>query len=109
MRLISLDAGRYVLTNFGGEHIVLPKQTVRELVHHNLDMKSPVYDELKSKHFVLDGDSSVALDLLAVKYRTKQSLLANFTSLFMYVVTLRLRSQLSVLPGFPAIRRPACL
>jgi uncharacterized protein len=89
MRLISLDAGRYVLTNLVGEHIVLPKQTARELVHHDLDMASPVYDELKSKHFVLDRDSSVALDLLAVKYRTKQSLLANFTSLFMYVVTLR--------------------
>jgi uncharacterized protein len=89
MRLISLDAGRYVLTNFVGEHIVLPKQTVRELVRHDLDMTSLIYDELKSRHFVLDSDSSVALDLLAVKYRTKQSVLANFTSLYMYVVTLR--------------------
>jgi His-Xaa-Ser system radical SAM maturase HxsB len=89
MRLISLDAGRYVLTNFAGEYIVLPKQTVRQLIAHELDMASDAYDELKSRHFVLDGDSSVALDLLAVKYRTKQSLLASFTSLFMYVVTLR--------------------
>ena len=89
MRLISLDAGRYVLTNFAGEYVVLPKETVRQLVHHELDMASDVYEELASRHFVLDGDSSVALDLLAVKYRTKQSLLANFTSLFMYVVTLR--------------------
>ncbi len=89
MRLISLDARRYVLTNFAGEYIVLPKQTAAQLVHHQLDITSLVYDELKSKHFVVDGDSSVALDLLAVKYRTKQSLLANFTSLFMYVVTLR--------------------
>ncbi len=89
MRLISLDRDRYVLTNFAGEYLVLPKPIVRELVHHELDMSSVVYDELKSKHFVLDADSSVALDLLALKYRTKQSLLANFTSLFMYVVTLR--------------------
>ena len=89
MRLISLDPGRYVLTNFAGEHIVLQKETVRRLVHHELDMTSHVYDELKSKHFLLDGDSSAALDLLTVKYRTKQSLLAEFTSLFMYVVTLR--------------------
>jgi uncharacterized protein len=89
MRLISLDADRYVLTNFAGEYVALPKQTVRQLVHHELDMTSQVYDDLKSRHFVLDGDSSVALDLLAVKYRTKQSLLANFTSLFMFVVTLR--------------------
>ena len=89
MRLISLDPERYVLTNFAGEYVVLPKQVVRQLVRHELDMSSAVYEELASKHFVLDGDSSVALDLLAVKYRTKQSLLANFTSLFMYVVSLR--------------------
>lgn len=28
MRLLSLDADRYVLTNFAGEHVVLPKLTV---------------------------------------------------------------------------------
>jgi len=89
MRLISLDPDRYVLTNFAGEYIVLPKPAVRQLVHHELDMASDAYDELKSRHFVLDGDSDVALDLLAVKYRTKQALLAHFTSLFMFVVTLR--------------------
>lgn len=89
MRLISLDEDRYVLTNFVGEYVVVPKQTVRDLVRHELDTESAVFDELTSKHFVVDGDSSVALDLLAVKYRTKQSPLANFTSLFMFVVTLR--------------------
>ncbi len=89
MRLISLDAGRYVLTNFAGEYIVLPKATVQQLVHHELDTGSEVFEELASKHFVMGSGSDVALDLLAVKYRTKQSLLANFTSLFMFVVTLR--------------------
>lgn len=89
MRLISLDAGRYVLTNFAGEYVVLPKTTVRRLVRHELDATSDVFDELVSKHFVTLGGSGAALDLLAVKYRTKQSLLANFTSLFMFVVSLR--------------------
>ncbi len=89
LRLIALDALRYVLTNFAGEHVVLPKAIARQFIRHELDSNSAVYDELKSKHFLLDDDSTVALDLLAVKYRTKQSLLANFTSLFMFVVTLR--------------------
>ena len=89
LRFISLDSARYVLTNFAGEFAVLPKETAQRFIRHELDPKSAAYDELKSKHFLLDDDSSVALDLLAVKYRTKQSLLANFTSLFMYVVTLR--------------------
>ena len=89
MRLIALDLHRYVLTNFAGEYIVLPKETVVRLVRHELDTSSEAFEELSSRHFVLRGDSAVALDLLAVKYRTKQALLAHFTSLFMYVVTLR--------------------
>lgn len=89
LRFLSLDESRYVLTNFAGEFVVLPKDVARQFIRHQLDQDSDVYDELKSKHFLIDGDSSVALDLLAVKYRTKQSLLANFTSLFMFVVSLR--------------------
>ena len=89
MRLVALDADRYVLTNFVGEYIVLPKPAARQLVRHELDVHSDLFDELASRHFVMAGDSGVALDLLAVKYRTKQSMLAQFTSLFMFVVSLR--------------------
>jgi len=88
-RFLALDAKRYVLTNLAGEHIVLTKEVVRQFIRHQLEINSPIYNELKSRHFLVDGDSNVVLDLLAVKYRTKQSLLANFTSLFMFVVTLR--------------------
>lgn len=88
-RFISLDASRYVLTNFAGEHIVVTKEVCHRFIRHELEIHSDVYNELKSRHFLFDGDSDVALDLLAVKYRTKQSLLTNFTSLFMFVVTLR--------------------
>jgi len=89
LRFLSLDSNRYVLTNFAGEYAVLSKETARRFIRHELETASAAYEELKSKHFLIDDDSTVALDLLAVKYRTKQSLLANFTSLFMFVVTLR--------------------
>jgi uncharacterized protein len=89
LRFVALDAARHVLTNFAGEHLVLPKETLRRFVRHELRPDDPAYAELKSRHFLLDVASSVALDLLAVKYRTKQSRLAEFTSLFMFVVTLR--------------------
>jgi uncharacterized protein len=89
LRFLSLDAERYIATNFAGEHIVLPKVTLHALVRHQLPVTSPYYDELKGRHFLLDGDSTVALDLLAMKYRTKQAFLAQFTSLFMFVTTLR--------------------
>ena len=89
LRFISLDSDRYVLTNLAGEYFVVPKEVGRRFFRHELEINSPTYNELKARHFLIDGDSNVALDLLAVKYRTKQSLLANFTSLFMFVVTLR--------------------
>jgi len=88
-RFIRLDPDRYVLTNFVGEYIVLPEPRLQELIRHQLPQNVPEYDDLKSKHFLLDGDSTVALDLLSVKYRTKQAFLSNFTGLFLFVVSLR--------------------
>ncbi|QLE53252.1 His-Xaa-Ser system radical SAM maturase HxsB (plasmid) [Nostoc sp. C057] len=88
-RFIRLDAKRYVLTNEVGEYVVLPQNLLQDFVHKLLVPNSIVYNQLKSKHFLLDADSSVALDLLALKYRTKSMQIANFTSLHMFVVTLR--------------------
>jgi His-Xaa-Ser system radical SAM maturase HxsB len=88
-RLVSFDSCRYLLSNFVGEYILLPKATVRDLVGHKLPMHTEPYNELKSRHFLIDGDSTVAIDLVATKYRTKQSLLSNLTNLFMLVTTLR--------------------
>lgn len=89
LRFLALDADRYIVTNFVGEHLVLPRPVVHQLIRHELPMDSEVYNALKSRHFLLDGDSAIALELLAMKYRTKQSFLAQFTSLFMFVTTLR--------------------
>jgi His-Xaa-Ser system radical SAM maturase HxsB len=54
-----------------------------------LPSSHPLYNELKAKHFLFDEDSNVAVDLLALKVRTKLSRLANFTSLHIFVVSLR--------------------
>jgi len=88
-RFIRLDSERYVLTNFVGEYSVLPRERLQRFIRHELRSEEPDYDTLKSKHFLLDGDSTVALDLLSVKYRTKQAFLKNFTGLFLFVVSLR--------------------
>lgn len=89
LRFLVLDTDRYVATNFAGEHVVLNAPDLHALVRHNLSPHTQLYDELKSKHFLFDGDSDVAIDLLACKYRTKHSLLSQLTSLFLFVVTLR--------------------
>lgn len=88
-KFIRLDANRYVLTNEVGELLVIPQAHLREIVEGTLANTSPLYNELKSKHFLIDQDSSVALELLAIKLRTKMVPITNFTALHIFVVTLR--------------------
>jgi uncharacterized protein len=89
LRFIALDAQRSVMTNMTGEYLVVNRPTVDDIITHRLPAGSALYDELKSRHFIYDEDSSIALDLLAIKYRTKLNRVAQFTGLHMFVVTLR--------------------
>lgn len=72
-----------------GEYLVLRRDDVHSLVMRQLPAGSALYDELKSRHFIRDADSDVAIDLLALKYKTKLARISQFTSLHMFVVTLR--------------------
>lgn len=89
MRFTALDDGRVVLTNLAGEFLVTERGAIDTLATGRLDRESAFYSELVAKHFVLDPTSDAALDLLAIKYRTKHSHLAEFTGLHIFVVTLR--------------------
>jgi His-Xaa-Ser system radical SAM maturase HxsB len=89
VRFTRLRGSQYVLTNQVGEHIVIDRDDLQRFVNHELDPRSALYNNLKSKHLLVDADSSVGLDLLALKQRTKLHRLSDFTSLHMIVVTLR--------------------
>ncbi len=84
-----LEQDDYVLTNQVGDFIVLPRRTLEEFVRHRLPYSDPAYNNLKAKHLLVDGDSNVCFDLLALKRRTKLEHLANFTALHIFVVSLR--------------------
>lgn len=88
-RFIHLDADRYVAINEVGEWQTLKRPELESFIRKHIPQKDSIYWSLKSKHFLLDRDSNVALDLLALKIRTKRDRIADFTSLHMYVVTLR--------------------
>lgn len=88
-RFIQLDDHKYVSTNMVGEYVVLSRDTVSLLVNGKLKSDTPQYDELRSKHFILENGSDVALDLYATKYRTKYAYLGEFTALHIFVVSLR--------------------
>lgn len=88
-RFSRLDGDQYVASNLVGEFAVLDRNTLEQFAKRTLDPKSNTYDLLKSKHFLIDDDSSVALDLLALKLRTKLQVLSGFTALHIFVVSLR--------------------
>jgi His-Xaa-Ser system radical SAM maturase HxsB len=89
MRFLSLDANRYIATNLGGNHQVLQRRELQDLVSHRLAPHSVLYDNLKANHFLADDDSSVYQELLATKYRSRHARLPDFTGLHLFVVTLR--------------------
>lgn len=88
-RFSPLDGSRYIATNDVGEYVVLPREELVEFVSHVLPPDRETYKALKSRHFMFDEHSRVALELLALKYRTRAEQLASFTGLHIFVVTLR--------------------
>ena len=88
-RMTALDEGRYAVTNDAGELVVLTRDDLVAYVEHRLPPGDPSYEALKARHFLFDEDSRVALELLALKVRTRTDQLADLTALHMFVVTLR--------------------
>jgi len=84
-----LDQARYVLTNIAGQYFVVSKEDLHSFANHKLPSTSPTYIDLRARHFLADSHSRMAPDLLAIKLRTRSERLADFTSLHIFVVTLR--------------------
>jgi len=84
-----LDSDRYVLTNLAGEYLVLTKHDLDLLISKKLPIGTINYNNLIAKNFIYDQSSDVAINLIALKFRTKKSYLSEFTSLHLFVVSLR--------------------
>ena len=77
------------ISNLVGEFLIISNEEFDDFVHHRINQNSPTYNDLHSKHFLINNSNSSALELLALKLRTKLSRLSNFTALHMFVVSLR--------------------
>lgn len=88
-RFGQLDERRYVVTNDAGDFAVLARDDLERFARKDLDPGSEVYRTLKSRHFLFDEDSECAVDLLALKVRSRSDRVAAFTGLHIFVVTLR--------------------
>lgn len=80
---------KYLVSNDAGDYSVLHHSELSDLINGKLPFDSDIYKQLRAKHFLYDHTSDAALDLLALKVRTKYSTLREFTSLHIFVVTLR--------------------
>jgi uncharacterized protein len=80
---------RILLTNMVGEYFLLADDLFQKFVSKKLGTNESSYIDLRSKHFLKDSSSEVAIDLLALKLRTKLSRLSDFTALHIFVVSLR--------------------
>lgn len=80
---------RVFLSNDAGEWTFVGADVFDAFVTGKLQRDSVAYADLKGKHMLADSASPLPLHLLATKYRTKQSFLDGFTSLHMFVTTLR--------------------
>lgn len=88
-RFTKLDDARYVATNIAGEYIILDHPTLQAFINHILPATSPDYITLRARHFLSDPASQMGPDLLSIKIRTRHENLANWTSLHIFVLTLR--------------------
>ena len=86
MRLVE---GRVLIVNMAGEYLSLSDADFKKIVTHRMASASEVYSVLKAKHLIAESLTESGIDLLATKLRTKKSFLNEFTSLHMFVVTLR--------------------
>jgi uncharacterized protein len=88
-RFLRFDDDRTLVVNEAGEFLFLENDDFARFVRHELAPRSHAWLDLKAKHFLFDSDSTLPFELLATKIRTKKSFLDGFTSLHLFVVSLR--------------------
>lgn len=82
----------YLLTNDVGEYIFLKNDDFLLFVNGDLDEQSDLFYDIMSKQIATTDDIEDVVPMLATKFRTKKSILRDFTSLHMIVPTLRCNS-----------------
>ena len=80
---------RYLISNDYGEWSILSHTQLTDLIHKKIDTTTQLYRELKSKNFLFNEHSSLGLDILASKLKTKKDFILDFTKLHIFCMTLR--------------------
>ena len=91
-RFARFNESECLLTNDVGEYIFLKNDVFDDFVNHRLDVNSDVFQDIASKQIATTDDVKDVVNMLATKFRTKKSILRDFTTLHMVVPTLRCNS-----------------
>lgn len=88
-RFIRLSENRELLVNDLGDFLIAPNGTSQKVTTREIDPLSDLYMDLIAGHFVSETAIPSLIDVMATKYRTRKSFLDGFTSLHIFVVSLR--------------------
>lgn len=88
-RFERLEGERVLLSNMAGEALTVSSADLTTLVNGDLDRSGALFSRLRANHFLRQPEDRAALELLALKLRTRYARLRDFTSLHLFVVTLR--------------------
>lgn len=91
-RFERFNDNEYLLTNEVGEYIFLQNEDFYRFVSGELDEKSDLFFDIASKQIATTDKVEDVVPMLATKFRTKKSILRDFTTLHMVVPTLRCNS-----------------
>ena len=81
--------GRVLLTNLVGEHLFVSAEDFEQIAEDDLPIDSPLVRRLRAKHVVRQKTDDLPVELLALKARTRNRRLSEFTALHIFVASLR--------------------
>lgn len=90
-RFHRLSPEKEVIVNEVGDFLVLPIGTVDRIVNKQIDKVADevLFGDLVSSFFISETRIPALIDIYATRYRTKKSFLDSFTTLHIFVISLR--------------------
>lgn len=81
--------GIELIVNEVGDYLFAPKGTVKNIIERNISQSSVLYKDLLSKYIICEDYNEYLQDIIATRLRTKKAFLDNFTTLHIFVLTIR--------------------
>lgn len=90
-RFIRLNEDKELLVNEIGDHLMVSPGTAERIITRRINkiVDEELYGDLIAGFFISEERIPPLIDVIATRYRTKKSFLDNFTSLHIFVISLR--------------------